>query len=325
MNKPFLLSPTGKDYLWGGERLKTEFHKHIDLTPLAETWECSTHPDGPSVVACGEYRNQKLVDVLTKHPEMLGKRHPNHDGQIPILVKFIDAKQNLSVQVHPSDEYADKYENHQLGKTEMWYVLSAKDDAKLVFGFNKDMTRDSVEKALKEGTILKDCNTVKVHAGDSFLITSGTVHAICSGCLIAEIQESSNLTYRLYDYNRLGKDGKPRELHIAKALDVVDMKKRELPKSEDYRLILKDGYTEKILASCKYFTTKEMNIDGSKPLSFHGDEESFFVFLCIEGSGKLTTKDKDEISFQKGDCIFVPADSVEFELSGQCKVLKIDC
>lgn len=325
MIKPFVLSPAGKDYLWGGKRLKEEFHKAIDLSPLAETWECSTHPDGPSFVNSGPERGKSLVEVLKAHPSYLGKKHQREDGQIPILVKFIDAAKDLSVQVHPSDEYADRFENHQLGKTEMWYVLSATPEAKLVYGFSKNMTKESLSKALEEGTILEDCNLVPVQAGDSFLITSGTVHAICAGCLIAEIQESSNLTYRLYDYHRLGKDGKPRELHIAKALAVADLKKRELPKKNDYPLTKHEGYQERMLATCSYFTTKELDCFGKVPVCFHGNEDSFLVLLCIEGNGSINMEDGDVLPLAKGECLFVPAGCSGFTLSGSCRLLKIEC
>ena len=215
--KPFLLTPAGKDYLWGGNRLKTEFNKEIDLVPLAETWECSTHPDGPSVIVTGTHAGKTLAELLKEHPEYLGK-HPGTEGELPVLIKFIDAKKNLSVQVHPDDDYARTYENGQLGKTEMWYVMDAAPDAQLVYGFNHDITKEQLRQSLKDGTVEKYLQKVKIQKDDVFFIEAGTVHAIGAGALIAEIQESSNLTYRLYDYNRVGKDGKLRELHIDKAL-----------------------------------------------------------------------------------------------------------
>ena len=221
--KPFLLTPAGKDYLWGGNRLKTEFNKEIDLVPLAETWECSTHPDGPSVIVTGRHAGKTLAELLKEHPEYLGK-HPGTEGELPVLIKFIDAKKNLSVQVHPDDDYARKYENGQLGKTEMWYVMDAAPDAQLVYGFNHDITKEQLRQSLKDGTVEKYLQKVKIQKDDVFFIEAGTVHAIGAGALIAEIQESSNLTYRLYDYNRVGKDGKLRELHIDKALAVANLK-----------------------------------------------------------------------------------------------------
>ena len=215
-NMPLLLRPSGKDYLWGGSRLNDEFEKGINLSPVAETWECSTHPDGPSYVVGGEFAGMKLAEVLRNHPEYLGERHRGMT-ELPILIKFIDAKKDLSVQVHPTDEYAREHEKGQLGKTEMWYVLDAGRDAKLVYGLKRDSSEAEVRKAIANGTLMNYLQQVPVRKDDLFFIEAGTIHAIGAGTLVAEIQENSNLTYRLYDYDRTGKDGKKRELHIDKA------------------------------------------------------------------------------------------------------------
>ena len=217
MNYPFILQPSGKDYLWGGQRLNTEFEKQIDLDPLAETWECSTHPDGPSIVKTGGFKGQTLSKVISDNPQFLGARH-SEDKALPILIKFIDAKSDLSVQVHPDDEYAFVYEGGQLGKTEMWYVLDAVKDAHLVYGLKKDCTKEQIRESIEKGKLSNLLQSVKVNKDDLFFIEAGTIHAIGAGCLIAEIQENSNLTYRLYDYDRVGKDGKKRELHISEFL-----------------------------------------------------------------------------------------------------------
>ena len=221
--KPFLLKPAGKDYLWGGNRLQTEFNKELPLEPLAETWECSTHPAGPSIIASGIYEGMSLTQLLAEHPEFLGT-HPGAEGELPILIKFIDAKKDLSVQVHPTDEYAREHENGQLGKTEMWYVMDAAPDAHLIYGFYHDIEKPQLKESLENGTVEKYLQKIKIQKDDVFLIEAGTVHAIGAGALIAEIQENSNLTYRLYDYNRLDKNGKRRELHIKKALEVANLK-----------------------------------------------------------------------------------------------------
>ena len=223
-NRPFLLKPAGKDYLWGGSRLNDDFSKGIELEPLAETWECSTHPDGPSVVASGPDTGKLLPQVLSDHPEYIGS-HPRElvkaEGELPILIKFIDARKDLSVQVHPDDAYARQMEHGSMGKSEMWYVLDASRDARLVYGFRHDMDREVLKKSLLDGTVEKYLQKVKVRKDDVFYIEAGTVHALGAGALVAEIQESSNLTYRMYDYNRVDKDGKKRQLHVEKALDVV--------------------------------------------------------------------------------------------------------
>lgn len=207
MNRPFLLKPAGKDYLWGGNRLNDDFTKGIALSPLAETWECSTHPDGPSTAASGEFEGQSLSDVLMAHPEFLGT-HPKTKGELPILIKFIDAKKDLSVQVHPTDAYAAEHENGQLGKTEMWYVLDAAKDTSLVYGLKTDVEKERLRAAIEKGTVEKYLQKVPVQKNDLFYIEAGTIHAIGAGALIAEIQESSNLTYRIYDYDRVDRNGK---------------------------------------------------------------------------------------------------------------------
>ena len=171
-NKPLLLRPSGKDYLWGGSRLNDEFEKNIDLTPLAETWECSTHPDGPSYVVGGAFDGQELAEVLRAHPEYLGERHKGENA-LPILIKFIDAKKDLSVQVHPTDAYAQERENGQLGKTEMWYVLDASKDAKLVYGLKRERTEQQMRDAIAKGTLMKDLQWVPVKKDDLFFIEAG--------------------------------------------------------------------------------------------------------------------------------------------------------
>lgn len=373
-NRPFLLSPAAKDYIWGGTRLREEYNKHIDVTPLAETWECSTHPDGPSRVASGAFAGEKLVDVLRAHPEFIGT-HPKTDGEggLPVLIKFIDAARDLSVQVHPSDEYARTHEHGQLGKTEMWYVLEAAPGASLVYGFRQDLTRAMLAASLEDDTVEQYLQKVEIHRGDVFLIESGTVHAIGAGAMIVEIQESSNLTYRMYDYHRLGKDGKPRELHIAKALDVVDLRQKPLPEQLQRACEEHDGYSVEFLEQCKYFRTERLRLDtlrdekqpaaassdaaarkmpvdaagtnvdnasaempqeasaqwmkrasAVKSVAFATGPDSFEVLLCVDGSGTLRGEDV-ELSFRKGDCIFVPADSIDLEISGQSELLKVTC
>lgn len=285
--KPFLLTPAGKDYLWGGNRLKTEFNKEIDLVPLAETWECSTHPDGPSVIVTGRHAGKTLAELLKEHPEYLGK-HPGTEGELPVLIKFIDAKKNLSVQVHPDDDYARKYENGQLGKTEMWYVMDAAPDAQLVYGFNHDITKEQLRQSLKDGTVEKYLQKVKIQKDDVFFIEAGTVHAIGAGALIAEIQESSNLTYRLYDYNRVGKDGKLRELHIDKALAVANLKSSSEPRQPLRLLKYKKGSATELLCRCKYFQVERylLNTESSRKLvEFQTAGDTFEVFLCLDGCG----------------------------------------
>lgn len=326
-NIPFLLKPIGKDYLWGGNRLNDTFGKGIDMSPLAETWECSTHPDGYSMVASGEYRGKTLKEVLHIHTEYLGKRLDTID-EFPILVKFIDAKQNLSVQVHPDDTYAFEHEHGQRGKTEVWYVLDAKSDAELVYGFRTDVTPELIRSGVENGNIEKYLQRIKVQKDDVFFIEAGTVHAIGEGILIAEIQENSNLTYRLYDYNRMDKNGNSRELHLDKALQVMNYSRSDEPKQPMRVLKYRRGLASEFLCRCKYFELERVLINTERcrdMVSISTDEDSFKVILCIDGCGSATFADGQSFNIFKGDCIFIPANSVEIKLHGKMQFLKIFC
>lgn len=321
--RPLLLRPSGKDYLWGGSRLNDEFEKNIDMTPLAETWECSTHPDGPSYVVGGEFDGQELAEVLKAHPEYLGARHAGENA-LPILIKFIDAKKDLSVQVHPTDAYAKEHENGQWGKTEMWYVLDASKDAKLVYGLRWDRTEEQMRKAIAEGTLMKDLQWVPVKKDDLFFIEAGTIHAIGAGALIAEIQENSNLTYRLYDYDRIGKDGKKRELHVDKALQVANLKSSAEPCQPLRVLKYRQGMASELLTRCKYFEVYRMivNTERRQKVHYQADEIGFRVLLCVNGCGTISYEN-GSITFYKGDCIFVPADSETLTIHGQAQFLDV--
>lgn len=290
-NEPLLLRPSGKDYLWGGSRLNDEFEKNIDLSPLAETWECSTHPDGPSYVVDGAFAGQELAEVLKLHPEYLGERHKG-ENSLPILIKFIDAKKDLSVQVHPTDTYAREHENGQLGKTEMWYVLDASRDAKLVYGLKQDCSKEEIRGAIHNGTVMKYLQKVPIHKDDLFFIQAGTIHAIGAGALVAEIQENSNLTYRLYDYDRVGKDGKKRELHIDKALDVANLHSSAEPKQPLRVLKYRQGVASELLTRCKYFEVYRMlvNTERRQTVHYRADELAFRVLLCVNGCGRFPTR-----------------------------------
>lgn len=329
-NFPFMLKPAAKDYLWGGQRLNDDFGKNIDMDPLAETWECSAHPDGPSVVSGGEFDGKLLIDVLKERPEFLGK-HCEELGELPILIKFIDAKANLSVQVHPSDEYAREYENGQLGKTEMWYVLDASAGSKLVYGLKHDCSKAAIREAIEKGELEKYLRNVPIKKNDVFFIKAGTIHAIGAGALIAEIQESSNLTYRLYDYDRVDKTGKKRELHVDKALAVSDLKGSNEPRQAMRVLKYSPGVANELLSRCKYFEVYRMliNTERRQKVTYSSDELSFRVLLCYDGCGNISycTEDgrKEYINIYKGDCVFVPANSVELVLNGVMELLDVRC
>ncbi len=319
----FLLKPAYKDYLWGGNRLRHEYGKQADVFPLAESWECSVHPDGPSIV-CGT--GETLPKLLEKHPEYLGTHASKvAGGQFPILVKLIDALHNLSIQVHPDDEYALEFEN-SLGKTEMWYILDATAGASIIYGFNQDISAAQVRRAVENGTIEQLLNYVPVRKGDVFIIDPGTVHSIGKGCLVAEIQESSNLTYRLYDFNRTDSEGRKRELHIDKALRVMNLKSSASPRQPMRVLRYREGYASEILGRCKYFQVERIitNTQQGKAVRLDVSEKSFHVLLCTDGESMLTDG-YSNVSMKKGDCCFIPAGKGSVELSGKSQIINIGC
>lgn len=323
MNKPFLLKPSGKDYLWGGRRLKDDFAKEIDMTPLAETWECSTHPDGPSYIASGEHAGKTLAELVDIHPEYLGTKHAGKH-ELPILIKLIDAKNDLSVQVHPTDAFAAEHENGQLGKTEMWYVLDAAKDAKLVYGLNRDCDRETIKDAAKSGELLKYLRRVPVKSNDVFFVEAGTIHAIGAGALIAEIQENSNITYRLYDYDRVGTDGKKRPLHVEKAVEAANLKSSAEPRQPMRVLKYSPGAASELLCRCRYFEVYRLllNTERKQSVVYKSTELGFRVLLCVNGCGTMSFG-SENILFYKGDCVFIPADSEKITIHGQAQLLDV--
>ncbi len=285
------LSPAFKDYLWGGTKLRDIYGKQCDFDTIAESWELSAHPAGNSIIASGRHKGStfsKYLDVVGK--QVLGWKCTPLSA-FPLLIKFIDAKQNLSVQVHPNDDYALENEN-EYGKNEMWYVIDTEPGAGLYLGFNRDVTREEVKQRIANNTIMSILNFCPTKAGDVFFIPAGTVHAIGAGNFICEIQQSSNLTYRLYDYDRRDKFGNSRELHLNKALDVLTYKKYEAEGIE--RL------SDKV--SCKYFEVDFVNGDARMKL----EDDSFHSVTCIEGGGKLRLHESS-MSINLGETIFIPA------------------
>ena len=291
------LKPAVKDYIWGGTYFQ-RFNKGLNLERVSECWELSTRGLDSSIIASGKDEGKLLKDVITNNdigPVM--DRFP----YFPLLIKLIDAKDNLSVQVHPSDGYALKNEN-SFGKSEMWHIISADEGSGLYVGLNKDYKKEDIQKALEEGTILDCLNFFKVKPGDTFIINPGTIHAIGKGVRLIEIQQNSNLTYRLYDYNRVDKNGQPRELHIQKALEVIDYRKYEsVPKVNG------------ILADNQYFTVKEVIFD--KELEIKADDQAFVSFTFLEGEGFV-----NDIPYGIYDTFFLPYQKKCF-IKGKGKVV----
>ena len=317
--KPIKLLPAFKDYLWGGTKLKTDFGKKSDLDIVAESWELSTHKDGQSVVAEGPDAGLTLSEYIDKHGEgILGSNAQKFD-YFPILIKLIDAKDNLSIQVHPSDDYALKNEG-EYGKTEMWYVLDANEGASLYYGFKSEITKDEFEERINNNTLLDVLNKVEVHKGDMFFIESGTVHAIGKGIVICEIQQNSNTTYRVYDYDRRDANGNPRELHIKKAIDVSNLAPADQNRSAS-ETVEHEGFSVTRLAECRYFTVDKVEVDSQAALTVSPD--SFKSIIVTDGSGVLTF-DGESVDINKGDSIFIPAQDAEYSVSGKCELI-ISC
>ncbi|MBU5477614.1 class I mannose-6-phosphate isomerase [Eubacterium sp. MSJ-13] len=327
-NNPFLLKPAAKNYIWGGTRLNDEFCKKINMDKVAETWECSTHKDGNSIVFGGYYNGMRLTDVLKKHPEFMGKNIYNKLGELPVLIKIIDAQSDLSIQVHPDDEYAKNKENGSLGKDEMWYILDCEQNSSIVYGFYNDVKKDELENSISNGTIEKYLQRVYVNKGDIFYIPAGCVHAIGRGNLIVEIQENSNITYRLYDYNRIDANGRKRKLNIQKALEVINLSETALPRQHLSVIQFRNGYATELLCKCRYFEVQRILLNTErcrKMASINSIIESFQVLLCIDGCGVMFGCDNFSLSFFKGDCIFIPADCGEFRIHGKGELLKVRC
>lgn len=304
------LRPSCKGYLWGGSRLKEEYGIEYDGDLLAEAWELSCHPDGPSYIVNGIYAGKTLQQYIdSEGKEVLGT-NCRRFRDFPILIKFIDAKDNLSIQVHPDNRYALKNEG-QYGKTEMWYVMDAGENAFLYYGFKREISKEEFAQRIQEDTLLEVLNAVPVQKGDVFFIESGTIHAIGKDILIAEIQQNSNVTYRVYDYGRVGKDGKKRDLHIEKALDVTN----RTPVIQD-----KGSYPH--VADCDYFTVDKLNLDGKVMKKMEGNvsEKSFVSILILEGKGTVTDTG-ETLEFKKGDSFFLPAGSGNYVVEGYCEAL----
>ncbi len=308
---PMKLKPVLKSYIWGGEKLAKKYGK--DGGSVAESWEVAANASGSSVISGGEYDGMTLVDFLSAHPEALGTEATKFEF-FPVLVKLIDAASNLSVQVHPDDAYALANEG-QYGKTEMWYVVECEPGAGMYCGFKRKVSKEELEIALNNGTITDLLNFIEVKKGDCLFIKSGTVHAICGGVLVYEIQQNSTLTYRLYDYGRVGADGKPRELHIAKALEVTDTAAVCHPGDGVKRLA--DGVEQ--LGDCQYFTA--IVYDTTLCRSTEVTERSFSAFTCVDGECTITANGIACL-LRRGDTCFVPSASGTVIFSGKATLIE---
>lgn len=312
---PLLLKAPLKDYLWGGTRLKDEFGFETDKEKAAEAWVLSCHKDGNSIVRNGEFSGQTLQEVINLWgKDVLGKKADSFT-YFPILIKLIDAKDRLSVQVHPDDEYALKNEG-EYGKTEMWYVVDCDEGAQLIYGFNQNISQGEFLERISNNNLSPVLNYVPVKKGDVFFIEAGTLHAIGKGILIAEVQQNSNTTYRVSDYGRLGADGKPRKLHIKQALEVTKTKKPDIPYGNVGDVTLYPFGTVRELAKCEYFTTELINLDGNVGIY---DNDSFISLLVLDGEVAISYPG-GMMRLKKGDSVFIPA-GLKIRLTGAAEII----
>lgn len=312
------LGPAYKDYLWGGKRLYENYGKiNRDNREniIAESWEVSAHSAGPSRIVDGNDKGRLFPDYLEKiGKDALGWKCQPFD-RFPLLIKFIDAKQALSVQVHPDDEYAMSVEG-EYGKNEMWYVMDAASDAGLYVGFSEDLTKEECRRRIEEGTLTEVLKRIPVKKGDVIFVKAGTVHAILEGLLILEIQQSSNATYRLYDYDRVDKNGNKRQLHLEKALDNLDYHTYECSLEPEGAKEQGKGYTKQLLGECKYFSAILYEVEDEAELSL--DDASFSAIVFLEGTGTIETENRQS-RFSAGDSFFVPAGKKVLRIKGRGK------
>ncbi|MDK2919792.1 MAG: mannose-6-phosphate isomerase [Candidatus Petromonas sp.] len=314
--------PVFKEKVWGGNKLAKYLSKDVSMdVKVGESWEIACHREGTSKIRNGEYKGLTLEELIKHYGDIVfGKSIEKITDRFPLLIKFIDANDKLSVQVHPDDEYAMKFED-DFGKTEMWYIVDAEPGAKLVYGLKKGITKEDFIKAIENNDFDEILREIEVKKGDVVFIPAGTIHAIGKGILIAEIQQSSDITYRVYDWNRVGLDGKPRELHIEKALDVINFDEYiEKPKVES-TILHKDGYKKVNYVSCKYFNIEILDVD--KHYKNNMNEEEFEIYLCVDGEFNIEYGRANLESFKKGETILMPANIGDFIIKGKGRIIRV--
>lgn len=313
---PLQFEPILKERIWGGEKLKTILNKPITSKITGESWELSTVEGDVSVVANGELKGKSLMELIDESPnEILGTEVYNRFGkQFPLLFKYLDAREDLSIQVHPNDKLA-KERHNSFGKTEMWYVTQADADARIIVGFKEDSSKEEYLKHLNDKTLVSILDTVKAKPGDVFFLETGTVHAIGAGLVVAEIQQTSDITYRLYDFDRKDAQGNTRELHVDLALDAINYNKVDTQKKYETKT-----NTSNVVVDCPYFTTNFLPLENKLEVSKSG--ASFTVYMCIEGSFEIEYSGFKQ-TYIKGDTILVPAEINAFILNGNASILEI--
>ncbi|MFH6950958.1 type I phosphomannose isomerase catalytic subunit [Flavobacterium sp. FlaQc-51] len=313
---PLQFEPILKDRIWGGEKLKTVLNKPITSNITGESWELSTVEGDVSVVANGELKGKSLTELINESPnEILGtKVYERFGNQFPLLFKYLDAREDLSIQVHPNDKLA-KERHNSFGKTEMWYVMQADQDARIIVGFKEDSSKEEYLENLNNKTLVSILDDVKAKAGDVFFLETGTVHAIGAGLVVAEIQQTSDITYRLYDFDRVDAQGNKRELHVDLALDAINYNK-----VDTYKKYEKEVNQSNVVVDCPYFTTNFTPLDGKIDANKNG--ETFTVYMCIEGSFEIRYGNVT-YQYKKGDTVLIPADIRSYVLEGSASILEV--
>ena len=319
MYYPIKFKPVYKDYIWGG-RYFEKFERELPEGILAESWELSCHKNGVSIAANGELAGKTLPDIVKADPQnILGTKFPADCREVPLLIKLIDANDRLSVQVHPDDNYAAVYEGG-LGKNEMWYILDARPGAKLVAGLKPGVTKEVFTQAIKENRIEECLLEVEVQPGDVINIPAGLVHAIGAGIVIAEIQQTSDTTYSVFDYNRVDSKGVGRPLHLDKALDVTNFEagEREV-KTKGVDVRVNENCHKTVFLANRFFACEKYEVTGE--LTEKSDGSKFYIYICLEGSGKIQAENMT-VGFKAGETVFVPASMGEYRLDGRFTALK---
>lgn len=312
---PLKFSPILKEKIWGGQKLKTLLNKQCDSTNIGESWEISDVEGDVSIVSNGKLKGKSLKYLLEEFKEnLLGeKNYKLFKNKFPLLIKFIDAKEDLSIQLHPNDELAAKRHN-SFGKTEMWYVLQADEASNLIVGFNQPVTPDKYLKHLEDKTLTDILNFETVSKGDTYFIEVGRVHAIGAGVMVAEIQQTSDITYRVYDWDRVDDEGNARELHNDLAIDAIDF---DMP--DNFRVkYSKDENQSNKMVNCPYFNTNYLRV--TKPLSKVNNKDSFFIYMCVDGTAKISSNGFTE-TVQKGETVLLPASIKNYKITSKDAVL----
>ena len=305
---PLKFVPILKPVIWGGDAICKFKNLQPHLDKIGESWELSGVSDRISIVANGHLKGKSLTELINSYGEdLLGKPVMERYGTVfPLLIKFIDARQPLSVQVHPNDELAKKRHN-SLGKTEMWYVVDAAEDAYLYSGFKEEMNADTYVQSLNDDTFIHYLQQHDVKRGDVFFLPAGRVHAIGSGCFIAEIQQTSDITYRIYDYNRRDADDRPRELHTEWAKEAIDYKVYSNYKTDYLRE--KGGRHRWALVRCGYFCT---NLVTGETVQLTYSHEAFVIFICLKGKVTVTDNSRQPVMLTQGETVLIPAANIDF-------------